>query len=151
MIVAISGGFDPIHIGHIRLIESAVEYGDVIVILNSDDWLKRKKGYLVMKWEDRSRILHAIKGVKQVRMVDDDDGTVCEALTRIKPDYFANGGDRTIDSTPEIDLCRKLGIRLLFGIGGEKSESSQEIINRLKDSHLTTQERHLQMLRNNHE
>ena len=127
-VVCVSGGADPIHVGHIRMIEEASQYGDVIWILNSDEWLKCKKGYCFMKWEHRAEILRAITGVNMVVPVDDSDGTVCEALKRIKPTYFANGGDRTIDSTPEVDLCRELNIKMLFNVGGEKLSSSSELV-----------------------
>jgi len=72
-IVAVSGGFDPLHKGHIRLIRDAARYGDVIVILNSDAWLQRKKAYKFMDWDSRSEILSAIKGVVAVVQVDDSD------------------------------------------------------------------------------
>lgn len=129
-IICISGGFDPVHIGHINLIKEAAKYGEVIVILNSDAWLERKKLYAVMPWQERAEILAWMRSVKAVAAVDDSDGTVCEALRRIKPDYFANGGDRTVENTPELDLCRELGIKLLFNIGGDKVASSSEIIAR---------------------
>ena len=92
--VMVSGGFDPVHAGHIRMIRHAAEYGDVIVIANSDDWLWRKKGFVFMEYSRRIEILNAIKGVVLVDSVDDSDGTVCEAIRRLKPDFFANGGDR---------------------------------------------------------
>ena len=131
-IVAVSGGFDFIHPGHIRLIHDAGTHGDVVVILNSDEWLIRKKGYKVMDWLARAYILRAITGVKDVIPVDDSDGTVCEALSRILPDYFANGGDRTADNTPELKLCEELGIKPLFNVGGEKIASSSEMVNALR-------------------
>ena len=93
-IVCVSGGMDPIHVGHVRMILEASKFGDVVVILNSDQWLLRKKGFKFMSWEERAEILRAIRGVVDVVRVNDEDGTVCEALRRIKPDYFANGGDR---------------------------------------------------------
>lgn len=127
--VAISGGFDPIHSGHIKLINEAATYGKVIVILNSDDWLMRKKGKPFMSWEERKEIVENIAMVWGIEIVDDRDGTVCEALERIKPDYFANGGDRTADNTPELVLCEKLGIIPLFNIGGEKTQSSSKLLN----------------------
>lgn len=129
-IVAISGGIDPIHTGHIRLIHDAALHGDVVVILNSDEWLMRKKGYVFMNWLSRAYILRAIKGVKEVVAVDDSDGTVCEALARIRPDYFANGGDRTAENTPELKLCADLGIKPLFNVGGEKIASSSHLVKR---------------------
>lgn len=129
-IVCISGGFDPIHEGHINLIEEASQYGNLVVILNSDDWLVRKKGRYVMSWKSRARILAAMRNVSWVANVLDDDGTVCDALRRIKPDFFANGGDRTMENTPELQLCTELKIKPLFGVGGEKIASSSEIIER---------------------
>ncbi len=127
-IVCISGGFDPLHVGHAALIEEASEWGDVVVILNSDSWLMRKKGYVFMPWSDRNEILKAMRHVGAVTYVDDSDGTVCEALERIKPDYFANGGDRTEDNTPEKEVCERLGIKMLWGIGGKKIASSSDLV-----------------------
>lgn len=127
-IVAISGGMDPIHEGHIRMIHDASLLGDVVVILNSDEWLKRKKGYYFQSWLSRAYILRAIRGVRDVIPVDDSDGTVCAALKFLRPDYFANGGDRVADNTPELSLCCDLGIKAVFNIGGEKIASSSELV-----------------------
>ena len=102
--VAVSGGFDPIHKGHVLMIEEAAKYGQVVVILNSDDWLVRKKGYKFMSFEERAYIAGSIKGVTVVTSVDDTDGTVCSALERFRPDYFANGGDRYDTNTPEMEI-----------------------------------------------
>lgn len=126
--VMVSGGFDPIHVGHVRMIREAAQHGDVIVVANSDDWLYRKKGYNFMGFAERKEILMAIKGVVQVIPVDDKDGTVCEALRRIKPTYFANGGDRTSDNTPEKRVCEELGIEMLWNVGGQKIQSSSELV-----------------------
>jgi len=131
-VVAVSGGFDPVHIGHVRMIQDAATHGDVVIIANSDEWLKRKKGYVFMSWEDRAEILESIKGVIKVVSVDDSDDTVCEALSRIKPDAFANGGDRKKGNTPEMDICESLGIELLWNAGGKKIRSSSNIINEIK-------------------
>lgn len=130
--ICLSGGMDPIHIGHVRMILNAAKYGDVIVILNSDDWLLRKKGYYFMPFEERKEILLSIKGVTEVSSVNDDDGTVCEALKRIKPNYFGNGGDRKQDNTPEGDVCRELGIEMIWNLGGEKIQSSSELVKNTK-------------------
>lgn len=130
--VAVSGGFDPPHAGHIRMIQEASQFGEVIVILNSDAWLMRKKGYVFMSWEERKEILEAVKGVKKVVAVDDTDGTVCEALRREKPTYFANGGDRSDKNTPELTVCRENNITMIWGIGGGKIQSSSELVNRLR-------------------
>lgn len=130
--ICVSGGFDPLHEGHIAYILDAAKYGDVIVILNSDEWLKRKKGFVFQRWDQRATIIAAIKGVIDVVTVDDDDGTVCEALRRIKPDYFANGGDRGPGNTPEAELCKDIGIEMLWNVGGQKIESSSDLIKRVQ-------------------
>ena len=130
--IAVSGGFDPIHKGHVQMIREAAEYGNVVVILNSDAWLIRKKGYKFMSFEERAYIAGSIKGVTVVSNVDDSDGTVCEALRRLKPDYFANGGDRYNTNTPEMELCDELGIKMLWNIGGGKVQSSSELVSKAK-------------------
>ena len=126
--IAVSGGFDPIHKGHVQMIREAAEYGNVIVFLNSDDWLMRKKGYKFMSFEERAYIAGSIKGVVVVAAVDDSDNTVCAGLKRFRPDYFANGGDRKQDNTPEMDVCEKLGIQMLWNIGGGKIQSSSDLV-----------------------
>jgi len=132
--VMVSGGFDPVHAGHIRMIREAAQYGDVIVIANSDNWLHRKKGFVFMEFERRIEILNAIKGVILVDSVDDTDGTVCEAIRRHVPTYFANGGDRGKANTPEQDVCEEIGVKLLWGIGGEeKLQSSSELAKKARD------------------
>ena len=132
--VLVSGGFDPVHAGHIRMIRHAAQYGDVIVVANSDNWLYRKKGFVFMEWERRVEILNAIKGVILVDSVDDSDGTVCEAIRRLKPTYFANGGDRGKSNTPEQAVCEELGVQLLWGIGGEeKLQSSSDLAKKVRD------------------
>jgi D-beta-D-heptose 7-phosphate kinase/D-beta-D-heptose 1-phosphate adenosyltransferase len=131
--IMVSGGFDPVHAGHIRMIRAAAQHGDVIIIANSDDWLYRKKGFVFMEWPRRVEILNAIKGVILVDSVDDTDGTVCEAIRRLKPTYFANGGDRKRTNTPEQSVCEELGVELLWGIGGEeKLESSSELAKKVR-------------------
>ena len=131
--VMVSGGFDPVHAGHIRMIRHAAEYGDVIVIANSDSWLYRKKGFVFMEYERRIEILNAIKGVILVDSVDDSDGTVCDAIRRHKPTYFANGGDRGKSNTPEQSVCEELGVELLWGIGGEeKLDSSSTLAKKVR-------------------
>ena len=132
--VMVSGGFDPVHAGHIRMIRHAAQYGDVIVIANSDAWLWRKKGFVFMEYERRIEILNAIKGVVLVDSVDDSDGTVCDAIRRHEPTYFANGGDRGKSNTPEQTVCDQLGVKLLWGIGGEeKLDSSSELAKKVRD------------------
>lgn len=136
--VAISGGCDPIHVGHIRMIQQAAEYGDVIVILNSDEWLMRKKGFVFMTWQERAEIISAIKGVVKVVPVDDSDGTVCKELLRIKPHYFANGGDRTDINTPEKQICIDNDITMIWGIGGGKVQSSSDLVSKVRNNEKPT-------------
>ena len=126
--ICVSGGFDPVHIGHLRMMQAASEYGDVIAIVNSDKWLMRKKGYIFMPFEERCEIIRGFACVFNTTYAKDDDDTVCEALKRIKPDYFANGGDRKRDNTPEMEVCTEHGIRLLWNIGGRKIQSSSELV-----------------------
>ena len=127
--VMVSGGFDPVHAGHIRMIRDAANFGNVIVIANSDDWLFRKKGFVFMDFHQRYEILNAIKGVILVDSVDDSDGTVCEAIRRLRPTYFANGGDRGKHNTPEQNVCDELGIEMLWSIGGdEKVAASSDLV-----------------------
>ncbi len=127
--VCVSGGFDPVHIGHLRMIQEAAQHGQVIVIVNSDSWLMRKKGYIFMPFEERCEILRGFTGVTDTSGVVDDDNTVCEALRRLKPTYFANGGDRKTDNTPEMEVCKEEGIGLLWNIGGSKIQSSSTLVN----------------------
>ena len=129
--IMVSGGFDPIHVGHLRMINEASQWGAVIVVINSDDWLKRKKGYIFMPWKERAEILGNIKGIVMVSNVDDSDGTVCEAIQRLKPNAFANGGDRKKENTPEMTVCDELGVQMLWGVGGvDKPQSSSWLVNK---------------------
>ena len=132
--VMVSGGFDPVHVGHIRLILEAAKYGNVIVIANSDKWLYKKKGFVFMPFEARKEILDSIKGVVLVDSVNDKDGTVCDAIRKLKPNYFANGGDRKKTNTPEVDVCKELEIKLLWGVGGDKKlASSSDLVQGSRD------------------
>ena len=126
--ICISGGFDPLHCGHIDYIADAFTYGSVYVILNSDKWLIRKKGYCFMPWKQRAKILNSLRYVSEVVEVDDSDDSVCKALNAIRPNFFGNGGDRTQNNTLELDICNKLGITAVFGVGGDKSYSSSDIV-----------------------
>ena len=130
--VMISGGFDPLHVGHLRMIKEAAKHGKLIVAVNSDEWLMRKKGYNFMNWEDRKELIEGYTEVWKVVSVDDKDNTVCEALNREKPDFFANGGDRLADNTPEKDICETLNIEMIWNVGGDKIRSSSEIVKEAK-------------------
>jgi D-beta-D-heptose 7-phosphate kinase/D-beta-D-heptose 1-phosphate adenosyltransferase len=134
--ICVSGGFDPVHIGHLRMMQEAAQYGEVIAIVNSDEWLMRKKGYIFMPFKERCEILEGFSCVSATTHVKDDPipglpgpGPVTEALERVKPDYFANGGDRKNNNTPEMDLCQKIGIELVWAVGGGKIQSSSTLVN----------------------
>jgi len=134
-IIVVSGGFDPIHSGHIEYLQSAKDYGDkLIVALNSDNWLEKKKGKPFMSFDERKSILEAIKYVnKVIDFEDDEKGSCINALLKIKKSYpddkifFANGGDRNRKNIPEMSVS---GIEFLFGVGGsDKKNSSSWILN----------------------
>ena len=114
--IAISGGFDPIHPGHVELIEAAKEYGRLIIILNTDEWLIRKKGFYFQPWEDRGKLLEAYADT--IIQAKDDDGTVCENLKELRPTYFGNGGDRKEGNTPELKVCKEFGITPVWNLEG---------------------------------
>ena len=136
-VIIVSGGFDPVHKGHIRMFREAANLGaQVIVGLNSDEWLTRKKGKPFMKWEERAEILESCKFVNQVIPFDDSDDTASNVIERVhlmySSDYniyFANGGDRKLGNVPELDTCKKLEVIMLWGIGGGKIQSSSWLIN----------------------
>lgn len=126
--VVASGGFDPLHIGHLEYLTWAKALGDkLIVILNNDDFLFRKKGYALMPLHDRMRIIEALRVVDEVVASIDKDDSVIETLKRIKPDIVANGGDRTATES-ELELSKELGFQMIWGLGN-KIRSSKEIVN----------------------
>ncbi len=131
--IAVSGGFDPVHVGHVRMIQEAARHGDVVVIANSDEWLMRKKGYIFMPFSERREILLAFKGVTYVAQAEDSDDTVCDSLLALQPDVFANGGDRKGDNVPEVALCKELGIEMMWNCGGGKIQSSSELVSNQKE------------------
>ena len=114
--VAISGYFDPIHVGHLEYIELSKRMGDyLVVIVNNNHQCKLKKGKYFMDERDRIKIVESIKGVDEVFLSIDSDKTVCKSLEKIKPDVFTNGGDRHNQGIPESIVCKKYGIELLDG------------------------------------
>jgi D-beta-D-heptose 7-phosphate kinase/D-beta-D-heptose 1-phosphate adenosyltransferase len=136
IVVAVSGGFDPIHIGHVRLMQEAKRLGDkLIVILNNDNWFSVKGKNNFMTENDRREIIEALACVDEVYITKHEKGTkdisVCEALLEIKPDVFANGGDRKPDwdPVPEVAVCEKLGIKMVYNVGyGGKVRSSSDLL-----------------------
>jgi cytidyltransferase-like protein len=132
-IVTVSGGFDPVHIGHIRMIREAAKLGKLIVILNNDAFLMRKKGFVFMPLEERKELLENIKGVDSVFVAIDEDDSVCKSLEYLSPDIFANGGDRNNEKEiREAEVCRRLGIEMVFNVGGGKVQSSSSLTKTLK-------------------
>jgi len=133
--VAVSGAFDPVHIGHIRYIREAAKLGDrLVVILNSDDFLLRKKGFVFMPFLERKEILENIKGVDEVIASIDDDQTVSRTIEAIKPDIFAKGGDRTgPENIPEAETCRRIGCKLVANVGGAKVHSNSDVSETIKE------------------
>ena len=137
-IIILSGGFDPVHKGHVEMFKAAKFMADQVVLgLNSDDWLTRKKGKPFMDFDERKFILESIKYIDYVFGFDDSDDTACDIIRKVNQLYntdrsvqvfFGNGGDRTNKSTPEIEYCKKNGVKLLFEVGGGKIQSSSDLI-----------------------
>ena len=136
-VIVLSGGFDPVHKGHLRMFREASNLSHQVIIgLNSDDWLTRKKGKPFMKFEERKEILEGFKYVNQVIPFDDSDDSACDIIEKVNSMYdtdhkiyFANGGDRGKDNVPEVDTCKESGVIMLWGVGGGKIQSSSWLIN----------------------
>jgi cytidyltransferase-like protein len=136
-IIIISGGFDPCHSGHVAMCNAAKDLGDLLIVgVNSDEWLTRKKGRAFMPWSERATIMGNLKSVDQVVEFNDSDNTACDLLERVKCRYpaadivFANGGDRTDKNIPEM---RVTGVEFVFGVGGfNKANSSSWILEEWK-------------------
>lgn len=134
IVVAVSGGFDPIHIGHVRLFQEARKLGDkLVVILNNDNWLKRKKWHIFMPEEERKEILKALACVDEVILTghpqNPEDMSVCEELSKLRPHIFANGGDRHQKNVPEVETCEAIKCKMVFNIGeGGKIQSSSWLL-----------------------
>ena len=144
-IAVVSGGFDPVHSGHINLFKSAYELFNrkIVVLLNSDEWLTRKKGKPFLPVEERKAIIEAMSMVDRVVLFDDSDKSCCDGLEKVKALYpmdtvvFCNGGDRTKENIPEMQVK---DIQFAFGVGGENKANSSSWI--LRDALATyTEER----------
>ena len=135
-IVLITGGFDPLHSGHIAYIKAARELGDSLIVgVNSDEWLRRKKGQEFMPWEERATIIAALHDVDRVINFDDSDGSAKDAIRKVRAInpaaqiIFANGGDRTKENIPEMDLLEEmLHLEFVFSVGGENKMNSSSWI-----------------------
>ncbi len=147
-VVAVSGGWDPLHIGHVRLFNAAKKLGDeLVVILNNDNWLHTKKGYSFMPERERKEVIEGLRAVDRVMLTShkkcDTDRSVCRELLKLKPDIFAKGGDRTVEDSkkgtsslnPEVLLCERLGIKVVFNVGkGGKIQSSSWLLEKYSKS-----------------
>ncbi len=129
-LVVTSGGFDPLHVGHLRCILDCSNLADiVIVVVNGDGFLTRKKGKPFMNLVERMEIISGIRGVDYVVPWDDGSQTVTGALEILKPDIFAKGGDRDSSSNvPEFDMCQKIKCEVVFNVGGHKIQSSSSLV-----------------------
>ena len=126
-VVAVSGYFDPIHVGHLEFLKIAKSLGDkLVVIINSDYQASLKKGKSFMPEQDRLEIVQALRCVDEVFLSIDKDKSVCKSLEHLKPDIFANGGDRSLEEIPETAVMKKYNIEMVDGLG-EKIRSSSEI------------------------
>jgi len=141
-IVLVSGGFDPVHSGHIVLIQEASKFGDIVVLLNSDKWLRSKKGSEFLPYKERKIIMGYFKNVIDVISFDDTDTTCIDGIRKAIKKYpnhkikFANGGDRNNKTipTPENIFCEKNEVETLWNIGGNiKKNSSSWILKRWKE------------------
>ena len=125
--IAVSGYFDPIHVGHLEYLKMAKSMGDIlVVIVNNNHQCVLKKGKFFMDENDRLEIVKAIKYVDEVVLSVDLDKTVCKSLELIRPNIFANGGDRSTDEVPETSVCKKYKIEMVDGLG-EKIRSSSSL------------------------
>ena len=117
-LVAISGYFDPLHVGHLEYIKLSKKLGDrLVVIVNNDFQSKLKKGKSFMNESDRLEIVKSIIWVDDAIISVDKDGSVCKSIELVKPDIFANGGDRKNKEIPESKICNNLGIKIIDGLG----------------------------------
>ena len=131
-VVLVTGGFDPLHSGHIEYFKAAKELGDKLIVgINSDDWLSRKKGQPFMPWQERATIVASLRHVDRVINFDDTDNSANDAIRKVReifPNYqivFANGGDRTRDNIPEMVSD---DVEFVFGVGGEDKKNSSSWI-----------------------
>lgn len=138
--VVTSGGFDPMHVGHLRCLQQSAEIAaahnaHLAVIVNGDGFLKRKKGFAFMTEMERAEIIAGVRGVDAVVLWDDGSQFVTGALDILRPLFFTKGGDRdSASNVPEFDLCEKIGCKVVFGVGGGKIQSSSDLVKALKVS-----------------
>lgn len=130
----VSGGFDPVHIGHVRLFQEAKKLGDeLIVVLNNDNWLKLKKGFVFMPEHERKEIIEAFEAVDRVVLShhpkNTKDISVIEDIRSLRPHIFAKGGDRHSGNIPEVEICNEVGCVIINDVGwGGKVQSSSGLV-----------------------
>ena len=144
-VIILSGGFDPLHVGHVRMIQSASMMADeVIVGINSDDWLMRKKGYVFMPWDERLAIIVELESVYGAMKFNDDDNTAGDLIKKVCKQRraanleckiaFGNGGDRTGENTPESQTCFFSNVDMVWGVGGDyKVQSSSSLVKKWRE------------------
>jgi D-beta-D-heptose 7-phosphate kinase/D-beta-D-heptose 1-phosphate adenosyltransferase len=139
VVVAVSGYFNPLHVGHLEMIEKAKKLGDkLIVIVNNDYQVKLKGSVPFMSLTDRVKIINALQAVDEVFVSIDRDKTVCKSLAKVCPDIFANGGDRkSLGDVPEYAICERVGIVMVDGLG-RKIRASSELIKKAAEAKITT-------------
>ena len=126
IVVAVSGYFDPIHVGHLEYLKLAKQLGDkLVVIVNNDKQTILKKGKSFMNEKDRMEIVSALQCVDEVFLSIDDDKSVCKSLEFLKPSIFANGGDRSLSEIPETAIIDKYSIKMVDGLGAKIRSSSK--------------------------
>jgi len=141
-VVVVSGGFDPLHVGHVELFQEARKLGDrLVVILNNDNWIKKKKTHIFMPENERADIIRALEVVDEVVFTDHteaaEDMSVASALRKINPDIFAQGGDRkgaSKEEKTEAKVCEEIGIEMVFNLGS-KIQSSSWLLGEYLDKH----------------
>ncbi len=139
-LVMVSGGFDPVHIGHVRLFKEARKLGDkLVVLLNNDNWLIYKKGFVFMPEHERKEVIEAFEGVDEVivssHKKNTKDISISKEIRAIRPHVFAKGGDRHVGNipTPEVLVCREIGCVIVNDVGfGGKVQSSSELVKKAK-------------------
>jgi len=125
IVVAVSGYFNPLHVGHLEMIEKARKLGDrLVAIVNNDRQVKLKGRVPFMKQADRMKIVRSLRDIDEVFLSIDKDKSVCASLAKLKPDIFAKGGDRNVGNIPEVAVCQKYGIKIVDGLGKKIRSSS---------------------------
>jgi D-beta-D-heptose 7-phosphate kinase/D-beta-D-heptose 1-phosphate adenosyltransferase len=147
-IMILSGGFDPLHVGHIRMIQAARDTAGLVVVgVNSDEWVTRSKGFCFLPMPERCEILASVRGVTSAVPFADEDNTAIDLIRRVhamasqgSKIAFGNGGDRTEGNVPEVEICKRLGIDLVWNVGGGPVSRSKELWEKAKAMAIRTAE-----------